>query len=75
MTKHFYRDKKKGIICGVCSGFSNYFGGSVILIRILFIIFSIFSFGTVFVVYVILAIVTPTDDISMNEDEDKNNKN
>lgn len=57
-NRKFYRDANDGILAGVASGLSHYFGIDVIFIRILFILLVLG--GTVgFWVYVILWIVSP----------------
>lgn len=57
-NKKFYRDTDDGILAGVASGLSHYFGIDVIFIRILFIMLIIG--GTIgFWVYIILWIVSP----------------
>ncbi len=57
--KKLYRDTEKGMIGGVSSGLSHYFGIDVVWIRILFAVVVIAGFGTGVIIYLILWIVTP----------------
>ncbi|MEC5167065.1 phage shock protein PspC (stress-responsive transcriptional regulator) [Flavobacterium sp. PL11] len=58
-TRKLYRDKEKGMIGGVASGLSYYFGVDAVWIRILLILLVFAGFGTGILAYVILWIVTP----------------
>lgn len=68
-TKKLNRNTNKKIIGGVCSGLSDYFGISVILIRILWLILSIF-FCIGIIIYIILWIAIP-DKKYLESDIDK----
>ncbi len=57
--RKLYRDTEKGMIGGVSSGLSHYFGIDTVWIRILFAIVVFAGFGTGVVIYLILWIVTP----------------
>ena len=58
-SKKLYRDNEKGIIGGVASGLSHYFGIDVVWIRVLLILFVFLGFGSGIFAYIILWIVTP----------------
>jgi phage shock protein PspC (stress-responsive transcriptional regulator) len=58
-SKKLYRDEANGMIGGVCTGLSYYFGIDKVWIRILFLLFVIAGFGTGILAYFILWIVTP----------------
>ena len=68
--KKLYRNTNKKIFGGVCSGFANYFGISVILMRILWLILSIFFCVGIFI-YMILWVAIPDKRFSKS-DIDKN---
>ncbi|WP_082591040.1 PspC domain-containing protein [Sediminicola sp. YIK13] len=72
-TKILYRNTNKKVFGGVCSGLANYFGISVILVRILWLILSIFfCFGII--IYIILWIAIP-DKKYLESDLDKSDNN
>ena len=56
--RRLYRDKEKGMIGGVCSGLSHYFGIDAIWIKLLFILF-VWAGGSGILAYIILWIITP----------------
>ena len=57
--RKLYRDTDKGMIGGVSSGLSHYFGIDTVWIRILFAVVVFAGFGTGIIIYLILWIVTP----------------
>ncbi len=57
--RKLYRDTEKGMIGGVSSGLSHYFGIDTVWIRILFAVVVFAGFGTGIIIYLILWIVTP----------------
>ncbi len=57
--KKLYRDKEKGLIGGVATGLSHYFGIDAVWIKIIFLIFVFAGFGTGILAYFVLWIVTP----------------
>lgn len=58
MKRGIYRDSKKRIIGGVCSGLGYYIGIDRVLLRLIFI-FSIFFFGLTIPLYLILWAIIP----------------
>ena len=72
-TKKLYRNTNKKVFGGVCSGLANYFGISVILVRILWLILSIF-FCIGIIIYIILWIAIP-DKKYLESDLDKSDNN
>ncbi len=56
--KKLYRDKEKGLIGGVCTGLSHYFGIDAVWIKIIFILL-IWAGGTGIIAYLVLWIATP----------------
>ncbi len=58
-SKKLYRDTDKGMLGGVATGLSHYFGIDVIWLRIMFLIFVFAGFGAGIIAYVILWIATP----------------
>ncbi len=70
MKEKFYLDTKNGMVCGVCSGLSNYFNVDVLLIRILCLLF----INITFTPYIIIALVRESkeqteDNLDENIDE------
>lgn len=58
-SKKLYRDKDAGILGGVASGLSHYFGIDVVWIRVILLLFVFGGFGTGIIAYIVLWIVTP----------------
>lgn len=56
----FYRDKRNGMVFGVCAGIADYTGFDVSLVRVAFLVAMFMSGGGVLPFYIIAAIVTPT---------------
>jgi len=57
-----YKNKKDGMIFGVCAGLSDYLGISTSLIRVGFVLAAIFSGSIFFWVYLVLGIFLPLND-------------
>ncbi|MEL6537635.1 MAG: PspC domain-containing protein, partial [Bacteroidota bacterium] len=57
-VKKIYRDPDGQVLGGVASGIANYFGVSVVSIRILFVLFILLG-GAGFFVYIVLWIIVP----------------
>lgn len=74
MKKGIYRDSKKRIIGGVCSGLSYYIGIDRVLLRLIFI-FSIFFFGLTIPLYLILWAIIPKARTKEEFAEMKGDKN
>ena len=58
-NKKLYRDKDTGMIGGVASGLSHYFGIDVVWLRIILVVLVFGGFGSGIVAYLVLWIVTP----------------
>jgi phage shock protein C len=54
-----YRNKRTGVICGVCAGFADYFNVDVVIVRIAAILLLIFFTPFAIVGYIVAAIVIP----------------
>jgi len=54
-----YRDKRHGVISGVCAGFADYFNVDVVIVRIAMILALIFFTPFAIVGYIVAAIVMP----------------
>ena len=52
-----YRNKRDGMIAGVCAGFADYFGWDLGMTRVVVVIAALFFFPTVVLAYFILALV------------------
>ncbi|MEH6538392.1 MAG: PspC domain-containing protein [Psychroserpens sp.] len=68
-TKKLYRNTNKKVFGGVCSGLADYFGISVLLVRIIWLILSLFFFIG-FIIYIGLWIGIP-NNIYIESDLDK----
>ncbi|TFG74940.1 MAG: DUF2339 domain-containing protein [Flavobacteriales bacterium] len=60
--QRFRRDRKNGIIGGVCAGLASYLGMSVILMRILWIFLSLFLCVGI-LIYILFWIIIPNVDV------------
>lgn len=77
-TKKLYRNTKDKVLGGVCSGLADYFGFSILLVRILWLILSLFFFVG-FIIYTGLWIGIPNkknieSDIDSNHDKSNSTK-
>jgi phage shock protein C len=52
-----YRNKRDGMIAGVCAGFADYFGWDLGMMRVVVVIATLFFFPTMVLAYIILALV------------------
>ena len=59
VKKKLFRDPNDKMLGGVVSGFSHYFGGDVLLWRLLVVALCFLSFGTTLIVYLILWLLMP----------------
>ncbi|WP_425409036.1 envelope stress response membrane protein PspC [Hyphococcus sp.] len=57
------RDTKRGVIAGVCSGFSNYFGWNVKWVRVLSVLITIFFFPLPAIAYLAVALLIKTEEL------------
>ncbi len=57
-AKRLYREKKGGVIAGVCAGLGNYFNIDPVIIRLLWILF-VFAWGTGLLAYLLCWIIIP----------------
>ncbi|MEO5979124.1 MAG: PspC domain-containing protein, partial [Chryseolinea sp.] len=56
--QHLYRDQKRKILGGVCSGIANYLGIDAIWIRLVFALL-VFAYGLALLAYLVMWIVVP----------------
>ena len=54
-----YRNPRRGVLFGVCAGFSDYFGFDLKVLRVLTAIAAFFSFPLVPVAYLLLGLLLP----------------
>tara|TARA_B000000557_G_scaffold251371_1_gene238570 strand:+ start:1796 stop:1987 length:192 start_codon:yes stop_codon:yes gene_type:complete len=59
---NIYRNKKQGMIFGVCSGLSDHLGINAALLRVAFVLAAIFSGSLFFWIYLLLGIFLPVQD-------------
>jgi phage shock protein PspC (stress-responsive transcriptional regulator) len=58
VPEHFYRDKQRGVIGGVCAGLAHYFAVRPIWVRLIFILLALAG-GTAVPAYMVLWILLP----------------
>ena len=58
-THRLYRDKRRGMIFGVCAGIADYFAFDLRVTRILTVLGAMFAFPLVCASYVVLGIMLP----------------
>ena len=58
MEKKIYRNMENKMVCGVCSGFADYFDMDVSLIRVLLVLFVVMG-GAGILAYLIAALIIP----------------
>jgi phage shock protein C len=58
----FTKNKKRGMIFGVCAGLSDYIGIDVTIIRLLTVFGAIVSGSLVFWIYLLLGILLPNKE-------------
>ena len=66
MEKKLYRDENRKVIGGVCAGLSDYFGGDIAIVRLLFLLTLILKVGGV-LIYIVLWIALPKKGYHINE--------
>jgi phage shock protein C len=54
-----YRNKREGVISGVCAGFADYFNADVVIVRVAAVLMLIFFTPFALVAYIVAAIVMP----------------
>jgi phage shock protein C len=59
MAHHLYKNKKDGMIFGVCAGLSDWLGLDTSLLRILMVLGFFMSLSVTFWMYLLLAIFLP----------------
>ena len=58
MEHKLYRNKEKGLLCGVCAGVADYFGIDVTWVRLIWVAMTLcYSIGFWF--YIIAAVIMP----------------
>ncbi|NLJ08273.1 MAG: PspC domain-containing protein [Sphingobacteriales bacterium] len=72
-TRKLYRNKRDGMLGGVCSGLSDYFEIDVSLIRVLFILAMILGGGGL-IAYLVLWIIIPENTIYTPEYQEVRNE-
>ncbi len=58
-TNRLYRDKRRGMIFGVCAGLAEYFAFDVKIVRVLTVVGATFGFPVVFLSYLVLGFMLP----------------
>lgn len=61
-AKRLRRDKRKGIVGGVCAGMAEYFDLDPTLVRVAYVLISIFTAFAGVLVYIILWVLIPAKD-------------
>jgi phage shock protein PspC (stress-responsive transcriptional regulator) len=77
IKKKLYRNTEKKLISGVCSGFADYFGINVILMRIIWVVLA-FLHGVGIIAYLVSALIIPrkpaTEEIEIEVEPSKKGK-
>lgn len=63
--KKLYRNRKKGIVGGVCAGVADYFELDVVLVRIIFIASLIFTLQVAFILYWVAYFILDNDPTTL----------
>jgi phage shock protein C len=58
-ANRLYRNPRRGVIFGVCSGLSDYFAFDLTIVRVLVVLGTFFSFPVVPLTYLVLGFVLP----------------
>ncbi len=69
-----YRNRERGVLCGVCAGLADYFNIDVVLVRIVCILSLFLSGSLTFIAYIIACIAMPVrrgKTPRMNPEEDQ----
>jgi len=67
--RRLYRDKDRGIFCGVCAGLADYFGVDLGVVRVLTALAFLFFFPAMFLTYVALCFILPVKPTMLYRDE------
>jgi phage shock protein C len=59
LRNRLYRNRRRGVIFGVCAGFADYFGFDLTVTRVLVVI-AAFTFPLTFIAYVLFGLLLPT---------------
>jgi len=67
--RRLYRDKEKGMFCGVCAGLADYFGFALGPTRILTAVFVLIFFPITLILYFALCFLVPAKPQSLYKDK------
>ena len=67
--RRLYRDKEKGVFCGVCAGLADYFGFALGPTRVLTVVFALFFFPITVIIYIGLCFILPAKPQSLYKDQ------
>jgi phage shock protein C len=65
-----YKDKEKGMLCGVCAGIADYFGFDLTATRVLTVVLQ-FMFPATFLVYILMCMLLPKKPRELYEDREE----
>jgi len=65
-----YKDKEKGMLCGVCAGVADYFGFDLTATRVLAVVLQ-FMFPATFLVYIVMCMLLPKKPRELYEDQEE----
>lgn len=70
MERKLYKDPNNKMIAGVCSGFGNYLGVDVTIMRVLFVAMALLG-GPGLLIYIILALIMkkPVSEYEAEQDD------
>jgi len=67
--RRLYRNKDKGVICGVCAGLADYFGADLVLVRVVTVLGLIFFMPATLLIYFALCFIVPVMPQRLYRDE------
>lgn len=69
--KKLYRNRRKGLVGGVCAGLADYFELDVVLVRILFVVSLIMTLQVALIFYIVACFALDSDPETLTDDNGK----
>ena len=67
--RRLYRDKERGVLCGVCAGLADYFGMDLAIVRVLAVVGFLFFMPATLLTYIVLCFIVPVKPTRLYRDE------
>ncbi len=67
--RRLYRDKERGVVCGVCAGLADYFGIDLAIARVFTVLAFLFFFPATLLTYIALCLIVPVKPTQLYRDE------